>query len=43
MTSSKWGTFAKCSPDTAKHDIAALLRNGLLRKGGRSKHYKQTL
>ena len=43
MTSSKWATIAKCSQDTANRDIAALLEQGLLRKGeagGRSTSYE---
>ncbi|WCE92722.1 Fic family protein [Acidithiobacillus ferriphilus] len=39
LTSSKWTTIAKCSPDTALRDITQLLELGVLKKssgGGRS-------
>lgn len=42
LTSSKWATIAKCSPDTALRDIQDLLERGLLQKseaGGRSTSY----
>lgn len=42
LTSSKWATIAKCSPDTALRDINELLLYGVLRKsgaGGRSTSY----
>ena len=42
LTSSKWGTIAKCSPDTALRDIQELLTLGILEKeaaGGRSTSY----
>lgn len=42
LTSSKWATIAKCSPDTALRDINDLLARGVLRKmdaGGRSTGY----
>jgi len=42
LTSSKWATIAKCSPDTALRDITQLLEWGVLRKmqgGGRSTGY----
>jgi Fic family protein len=42
LTSSKWATIAKCSPDTALRDINELLARGMLRKsdaGGRSTSY----
>ena len=42
LTSSKWATIAKCSPDTALRDIGNLVERGLLRKdqgGGRSTSY----
>lgn len=42
LTSSKWATIAKCSPDTALRDINDLLARGVLRKmdaGGRSTSY----
>jgi Fic family protein len=45
LTSSKWATIEKCSPDTALRDIADLLEHGLLRKnegGGRSTSYALT-
>jgi Fic family protein len=43
LTSSKWATIAKCSPDTALRDINDLLERGKLRKseaGGRSTSYE---
>ena len=43
LTSSKWATIAKCSPDTALRDITDLLVRGMLRKsgaGGRSTSYE---
>ena len=43
LTSSKWGSIAKCSPDTALRDITQLLELGLLKKspgGGRSTGYE---
>ncbi|MCE1182092.1 MAG: Fic family protein [Rhodocyclales bacterium] len=43
LTSSKWATIAKCSPDTALRDINDLLARGLLRKSaaqGRSTSYE---
>jgi Fic family protein len=43
LTSSKWGTIAKCSPDTALRDITYLLEHGVLKKspgGGRSTGYE---
>jgi Fic family protein len=43
LTSSKWATIAKCSPDTALRDITNLLARGVLRKtdaGGRSTSYE---
>jgi Fic family protein len=42
LTSSKWATIQKCSPDTALRDIAALVERGILAKdagGGRSTSY----
>jgi len=42
LTSSKWATIAKCSPDTALRDITPLLDAGVLKKlpgGGRSTAY----
>jgi Fic family protein len=42
LTSSKWATIEKCSPDTALRDINELLDRGVLRKdegGGRSTSY----
>ena len=42
LTSSKWATIEKCSPDTALRDIADLVARGLLKKdkgGGRSTSY----
>lgn len=42
LTSSKWASVAKCSPDTALRDINDLLARGVLRKseaGGRSTSY----
>ncbi len=43
LTSSKWASLAKCSPDTALRDITDLLERGVLRKseaGGRSTSYE---
>ena len=43
LTSSKWATIAKCSPDTALRDIQDLVTKGVLHKepgGGRSTAYK---
>lgn len=43
LTSSKWATIAKCSPDTALRDITDLLDRGVLSKsdaGGRSTSYQ---
>jgi Fic family protein len=43
LTSSKWATLAKCSPDTALRDITELLSRGVLMKsdaGGRSTSYE---
>ena len=43
LTSSKWATIAKCSPDTALRDITQLLELGVLQKtsgGGRSTAYE---
>lgn len=43
LTSSKWGSLAKCSPDTALRDITQLLDLGVLTKapvGGRSTAYE---
>lgn len=42
LTSSKWATIEKCSPDTALRDINDLLERGILEKepgGGRSTSY----
>jgi Fic family protein len=42
LTSSKWATLEKCSPDTALRDIDDLLERGIIRKdagGGRSTSY----
>jgi Fic family protein len=42
LTSSKWATIEKCSPDTALRDIADLVERGMLKKndgGGRSTSY----
>ncbi|HNN45836.1 MAG TPA: Fic family protein [Azospira sp.] len=42
LTSSKWASIAKCSPDTALRDINDLLAQGVMRKtegGGRSTGY----
>ena len=42
LTSSKWASIAKCSPDTALRDINELMALGILRKmqaGGRSTAY----
>lgn len=46
LTSSKWATIEKCSPDTALRDIAELIELGFLRKdeaGGRSTSYSLVL
>lgn len=43
LTSSKWASLAKCSPDTALRDITQLLDLGVLKKspaGGRSSAYE---
>ena len=43
LTSSKWATIAKCSPDTALRDISELLTLCVLKKsasGGRSTSYE---
>ena len=43
LTSSKWASLAKCSPDTALRDITQLLDLGVLTKapgGGRSTAYE---
>lgn len=43
LTSSKWASIAKCSPDTALRDISELIATGILRKtaaGGRSTAYE---
>ena len=43
LTTSKWATMAKCSPDTALRDISELLAHRALRKssaGGRSTSYE---
>ncbi|HEX3938671.1 MAG TPA: hypothetical protein VHX43_14290 [Xanthobacteraceae bacterium] len=32
LTSSKWATIEKCSPDTALRDIDDLLARGILKK-----------
>ncbi len=43
LTSTKWATIAKCSPDTALRDINDLLARGVLQKsdaGGRSTNYE---
>jgi len=43
LTSSKWATVSRCSPDTALRDINDLLARGMLRKsaaGGRSTSYE---
>jgi Fic family protein len=43
LTSSKWATMAKCSPDSALRDMTHLLALGLLSKapgGGRSTSYE---
>ena len=42
LTSSKWATLAKCSPDTALRDIENLMKRAILVKdaaGGRSTSY----
>lgn len=46
LTSSKWATLAKCSPDTALRDIEDLRKRGILTKdagGGRSTSYSLVL
>ena len=46
LTSSKWATLAKCSPDTALRDITELVNRGVLMKsdaGGRSTSYELKL
>ena len=43
LTSGRWASIAKCSPDTALRDINELLARGLLRRsdaGGRSTSYQ---
>lgn len=43
LTSGKWASLAKCSPDTALRDINDLVAKGVLRKssaGGRSTNYE---
>lgn len=43
LTSGRWASIAKCSPDTALRDINDLLVRGLLRRsdaGGRSTSYQ---
>lgn len=43
LTSSRWSSIAKCSPDTALRDINGLIALGMLRKaagGGRSTAYE---
>lgn len=43
LTSSKWATITKCSPDTALRDITELVGRGLLQRtagGGRSTGYE---
>jgi Fic family protein len=43
LTSSKWATIAKCSPDSALRDITDLLERGVLARsgaGGRSTSYE---
>ncbi|MEY4711767.1 MAG: hypothetical protein RIS88_1217 [Pseudomonadota bacterium] len=43
LTTGKWATIAKCSPDTALRDITELLARGVLRRsdaGGRSTSYE---
>ena len=43
LTSSKWATIAKCSPDSALRDINDLIERGVLKKaeaGGRSTSYE---
>jgi Fic family protein len=45
LTSSKWATIEKCSPDTALRDITELVERGIVRKdagGGRSTSYSLT-
>lgn len=46
LTSSKWATLAKCSPDSALRDINDLIERGVLKKtegGGRSTSYELVL
>ena len=46
LTSSKWAKLAKCSQDTASHDIADLVKRGILTKdaaGGRSTSYSPAI
>lgn len=43
LTTRKWATLAKCSPDTALRDITELVDRGVLQRsdaGGRSTHYE---
>jgi Fic family protein len=43
LTSGKWAAIAKCSPDTALHDVNELLARGVLKKsdaGRRSTSYE---
>lgn len=43
LTSSRWASIAKCSPDTALRDITQLMAMGMLRRspgGGRSTGYE---
>ena len=43
LTSSRWSSIAKCSPDTVLRDINGLIALGMLRKaagGGRSTAYE---
>lgn len=42
LTTSKWASIAKCSPDTALRDITGLIQRGIVEKddaGGRSTSY----
>lgn len=46
MTTSKWASIAKCSPDSALRDANDLIEKGLLRKsdsGGRSTSYELSI
>lgn len=46
LTSSKWATIAKCSPDSALRDANDLIVKGMMRKsesGGRSTSYELIL